>query len=298
MRRYIDGSFTFVNGTSVYPDAGQNQSFRVTFTPAYESIDNDNDFAATTANITVNVAKAPATLGFRPNASPIYADQTLRQSNLTGGSVLGVNQTPLGGSFDWQTPSATYTTGNVFPTVTFDYSLDADRSNYLPFTTAANLSVIASTSNLNEIINSSGSTAFDFLEQLASTTPPRNTIMGTTGTSYAFMIGDSGESAKLTNTNSFMKRITATSSDPDNRIVVGTSTNGIIVLEFDKDGNIITTQATTIIVRLATRYKTIYLREGSSGPLIKRVHKRNGRSIEFQTRVGVSEYTFATSLLA
>ena len=93
-----------------------------------------------------------------------------------------------------------------------------------------------------------------------------------------------------------MRRITATSSNPENRIVVGTTTNGIIVLEFDKDNRIIPTESTAISARLATRSKTIYLRAGSiNGDLIKRVHIRNGRAIEFQTLPGVSEYTFATS---
>jgi hypothetical protein len=291
--RLISGIFTFAN-SSVIPNAGQNQSFRVTYTPAYNT--HNNDFAATTANITVNVAQATPTLGSLPNLSPIYSDQRLANSVITGGSVLGYNSSPLSGSFAFTNPTTSLSAGTNTVPIEFDYGSSMDALNYLPFTTQANIAVISSSSSANVIVNSTGNTAFLFIQQLASTTPPRNTIVGTTGTNYAFTIGNVASSVRLTNTNSFMRNIRATPSDPQNRIVIGYSSNGIIVLEFNEDGELVPTEATTITVRLATRYNTIYLRAGSSsGTLIKKVHNRIGRPITFQTLFGVREYTFASS---
>jgi len=103
----VPGTFAFSSPTTV-PNAGTNQAFAATFTPADTST-----YSTVTGTISINVSKATPTVTKWPTASDIAAGQTLGSSSLTGGTAS------VAGTFAFSSPNTVPPLGNnqSFPAI-------------------------------------------------------------------------------------------------------------------------------------------------------------------------------------
>lgn len=126
----VDGTWSWKDG-SIKPEAG-TASYEATFTPS-----DTNNYETVTTNIEVTTLQYTPTISENPNASAITYGQSLSESIITGGRVLGAGGAEITGKWTWTDGTVNPSAGTREYEATFTPS---DTKNYKNIT--LNISVV------------------------------------------------------------------------------------------------------------------------------------------------------------